>query len=80
MGKAEPLAMVKAGTATFTRYETSDLQTRITGDLAAVTGRLQRTRNIGGRIASEDWQFRKVYRRDASSWRVISYFAWELPR
>jgi hypothetical protein len=43
-------------------------------------GGLQRTRNFSGRVASEDWLFRKVYRRDASGWRVISYHAWESPR
>jgi creatinine amidohydrolase/Fe(II)-dependent formamide hydrolase-like protein/ketosteroid isomerase-like protein len=80
MGKAEALAIYKAGGATFSRFETSDLRRRVTGDLAVVTGRLQRTRNVSGRPASDDWQFRKVYRRDGSGWRVISYFAWELPK
>ena len=75
MNKAEALAAIKDGAATFTRFETSDVHPRVTGDLALVTGRLQRTRN--SRRASEDWQFRKVYRRDASGWRVISYHAWE---
>jgi creatinine amidohydrolase/Fe(II)-dependent formamide hydrolase-like protein/ketosteroid isomerase-like protein len=79
MSKAEALAMFKNGTATFSRFETSDVHPRITGDLAVVTGRLQRTRNFSGRTASEDWQFRKVYRREGSGWRVISYHAWESP-
>ena len=78
MGKAQALAMYTGGTpATFTCFETSDVRTSVTGDLAVVTGRLQRTRNFTGRVASEDWHFRKVYRRDASGWRVISYQAWE---
>jgi len=80
MGKAQALAMYKDGAAAFTRFETSNLHPRVTGDVAVVTGRLQRTRNFSGRVASEDWQFRKVYRRDASGWRVISYHAWETPR
>jgi creatinine amidohydrolase/Fe(II)-dependent formamide hydrolase-like protein/ketosteroid isomerase-like protein len=80
MGKAQAQAMYKGGAATFTRFETADVHPRVTGDLAVVTGRLQRTRNFGGRVASEDWQFRKVYRRDASGWRVISYHAWESPK
>jgi ketosteroid isomerase-like protein len=88
MGKGEALAIYKDGGATFSRFETSDLHPRVTGDLAVVTGRLQRTRNFtpstslraGGGVASDDWQFRKVYRRDPSGWRVISYFAWELPK
>lgn len=77
MNKADALAMYKGGGATFSRFETSDVETRVTGDLAVVTGRLQRTRNFSGRVASEDWHFRKVYRRDAAGWRVISYHAWE---
>ena len=80
MGKAEALAMHKSGAATFARFETSDIHRRVTGDVAVVTGRLQRTRDFNGRVAMEDWRFRKVYRRDASGWRVISYHAWEMPR
>ena len=80
IGKAEALAMYKDGAATFTRFETADVHPRVTGDLAVVTGRLQRTRNFSGREASEEWRFRKVYRRDASGWRVISYQAWEPPK
>jgi creatinine amidohydrolase/Fe(II)-dependent formamide hydrolase-like protein/ketosteroid isomerase-like protein len=80
MGKAGALAIFKDGGATFSRFETSDVHPRVTGDLAVVTGRLQRTRNFSGRVAAEDWRFRKVYRRDASGWRVIGYFAWELPK
>jgi len=80
MAKVQALAMYKDGAAAFTRFETSNLHSRVTGDVAVVTGRLQRTRNFSGRVASEDWQFRKVYRRDASGWRVISYHAWEAPQ
>ena len=80
MAKVQALAMYKDGAAAFTRFETSNLHPRVTGDVAVVTGRLQRTRNFSGRVASEDWQFRKVYRRDASGWRVISYHAWEAPQ
>ena len=80
MSKAEALAMFKDGTATFTRFETSDVHPRVTGDLAVVTGRVQWTRDFSGGVASEDWVFRKVYRRDASGWRVIGYHAWELPK
>ena len=80
MAKVQALAIYKDGAAAFTRFETSNLHPRVTGDVAVVTGRLQRTRNFSGRVASEDWQFRKVYRRDASGWRVNSYHAWEAPQ
>jgi creatinine amidohydrolase len=80
MNKAEALANVKVGGATFSRVESSDVHSRVTGDLAVVTGRLQRTRNSSGRVAPENWLFRKVYRRDAQGWRVIGYQAWESPQ
>ena len=79
MNKADALAIHKTGGATFSRYETSEVDPRVTGDLAVVTGRLRRTRNFGGREGSDNWLFRKVYRRDASGWRVISYHAWPSP-
>ena len=78
--KSEALAVVKNGAITFSRFESSDVRARVSGDVAIATGRLQRTRNAGGRAASDDWRFRKVYRREASGWRVISYQAWELPK
>ena len=88
MNKAEAMATFKDGSTTFTRFETSDVHPRVTGDLAVVTGRLQRTRNVGpstslrpaGGPVSEEWRFRKVYRRDASGWRVICYHGWEPPK
>jgi len=80
IGKAEALAAHKDGGATFSRFETSDVHPRVTGDVAVVTGRLQRARSASGRLVVDDWQFRKVYRRDPAGWRVISYFAWELPK
>jgi creatinine amidohydrolase len=79
--KADALALVKNASAPFTRVETSDLHPRITGDIAVVTGRLQRTGpGPNARVVSDDWRFRKVYRRDPSGWRVISYHAWEPPK
>jgi creatinine amidohydrolase/Fe(II)-dependent formamide hydrolase-like protein/ketosteroid isomerase-like protein len=79
MSKAEALA-AHTGGATFSRVESSEVRPRVTGDLAVVTGRLQRARSAEGGVATDDWRFRKVYRRDASGWRVISYHAWETPK
>ena len=76
IGKAKALAMVEEGAATFSRFETSNVHSRVSGDVAVVTGRLQRARNS----VADDWHFRKVYRRDASGWRVISYQASEPPK
>jgi creatinine amidohydrolase/Fe(II)-dependent formamide hydrolase-like protein/ketosteroid isomerase-like protein len=79
MNKTDALATFKGGPATFTRFETAGVHPRVTGDLAVVTGRVQRTRSTNGSAASEDWHFRKVYRREKTGWRVISYHAWEPP-
>jgi creatinine amidohydrolase/Fe(II)-dependent formamide hydrolase-like protein/ketosteroid isomerase-like protein len=76
MTKAEALAPLKQGAGVFARVESSDVHPRVTGDIAVVTGRLHRTRSAGS-APPDNWNFRKVYRRDASGWRVISYQAWE---
>ena len=78
MNKAEALAPFREGRNLLSRVESSDVHPRVTGDIAIVTGRLHRTRTGAGAVA-DNWNFRKVYRRDASGWRVISYHAWEPP-
>lgn len=78
-GKAQLLAMWRSRAPEFSKYETSNIVVREYGDTAVVTGRLRRTRDFGGRIASDDWQFTKVYVRRGSAWRVASYHASESP-
>lgn len=63
----------------FSRYATSNVDTRVHGDCAIVTGMLERARDFGGRTAEEHWQFMKVYVREGGRWRVTAYQASEAP-
>lgn len=75
LSKAESLGMFGAGGMKFDRYESSDTQSRVYGDSAIVTGRIQRTRTLGGKTLHDDWRFTKVYLRRAGSWQVVSFHA-----
>lgn len=77
MTKTEVLAFARSGRMKFLRYATSDLNIRVYGDAAVVTGRLQRTRTLNGQEISDDWRFTKVYTRQAQTWRVVSFHASE---
>jgi ketosteroid isomerase-like protein len=77
MTKEVALSFAKSGRMSFSRYVTSDIHIRVHGDMAAVTGRLQRTRTISGKELSDDWRFTKVYVRQDRQWRVVSFHASE---
>ena len=79
MKKGELTKFVESGRMKFQRYETSDLNFRIYGQSAVVTGRLQRKRAINGRAMEDDWRFIKVYQRTTDGWRVVSFHASEAP-
>jgi hypothetical protein len=75
MSKAEALRMWKAVPVKFTRYESTEIATRVEGNVAVVTGRLIRARSFGERSSEERWYFTKVYRMSKGSWRVIAFHA-----
>lgn len=75
--KAESLAFLRSGRMKFQRYESTDVQARLYGDCAVVTGRVLRTRNIGDKEVSDDWRFTKVYARLSGKWRVVAWQASE---
>ena len=75
LSKAEALAVVRVAKVRFPRYETSDIRVRVYGDAAVVTGRLRRTRQMGETAVEDDWQFTKVYVRQADRWRVVAFHA-----
>lgn len=79
MKKGELIRFVNSGRMKFQRYETSDLNFRVYGQSAVVTGRLQRKREINGRTLEDDWRFTKVYQRCDDGWRVVSFHASESP-
>jgi hypothetical protein len=79
MSRAEALAFARTGRMRFERYESSDVKIRVYGDAAVVTGRIQRTRVVGGERRADDWRFTKVYARRDGAWRVVSFHASEGP-
>jgi ketosteroid isomerase-like protein len=77
MKKRELIAFVQSGRMKFLAYDTSDVNIRIFGQTAIVTGRLQRKRTINGNEVDDDWRFTKIYIRGANGWRVASFHASE---
>lgn len=78
--KADALAFARSGKMKFQRYETTDVQLRVYGDAAVVTGHLLRTRTIKDTEVSDDWRFTKVYIRSSGNWRVVSWQGSESPQ
>lgn len=79
MNRDTALAVARSGRIQFERYETSAIETRVYGDTAIVTGRLERTRRKGDQLQEDHWQFTKVYLRQDGRWRVIVFDASEAP-
>jgi uncharacterized protein (TIGR02246 family) len=75
LNKTDSLGMFKIGGMKFDRYESSDIQSRVYGETAIVTGRIKRTRTMGGKTMDDDWRFTKVYLRRAGNWQVVSFHA-----
>jgi ketosteroid isomerase-like protein len=75
MTKTEALAPLRSGRMKFQRYETSDLQVHVRDTTAVVAGRLQRTRDVAGRVAEDDWRFTKVYWRSPRGWLIVAFHA-----
>ncbi|HUP48210.1 MAG TPA: nuclear transport factor 2 family protein [Thermoanaerobaculia bacterium] len=75
MKKAAALAVWRAGHLRFQRYDTYDVDVRVFDDTAVVTGRLERTRDIGARTMIEEWYFTKTYARRNGVWRVVAFHA-----
>ncbi len=79
MKKADVLAFARSGRMKFESYATSNVQVRMYGDMALVTGRLKRSRTLNGQAIDDNWQFTKVYRRSNGQWRVIYFQASDVP-
>jgi uncharacterized protein (TIGR02246 family) len=72
--------LFRSGRMKFDRYESSDIQVRVHGDSAIVTGRIQRSRVNDGRTFADDWQFTKVYVRRGGDWKVVAFHASATPK
>ena len=77
--KEQLLKMWRSMKVTFTSYATSNVRVRCDGSTAVVTGRLQRSRDFGGRIRNEDWLFTKTYAQVDGQWKVVAYHASTAP-
>lgn len=77
--KSELLDMWRSMKVAFSDYSTSDVAVQVLGTTAVVTGRLHRSRDFGGRVATEDWLFTKTYAQIDGQWQVVAYHASEAP-
>ena len=77
--KEQLLKMWRSMKVTFTSYTTSNVKVRFDGNTAVVTGRLQRSRDFGGRTRNEDWLFTKTYAQVDGQWKVVAYHASTTP-
>ena len=75
MNKATALAFARSGRMKFQTYETSNLQVRLFGDIAIVSGRMKRSRTLQGNSVTDDWSFTKVYQRKDRRWQVVHFQA-----
>ena len=75
MNKTDSLAVWRSGQFKFDKYQTSEVDIRIYGDAAVVTGRLLRTRTFNGRTADDNWRFTKMYIKQRGQWKVVAYHA-----
>jgi len=79
MKRSEVIAFARSGGMKFENYSTSDIQVRIYGDIALVSGRMKRSRTLQGQPIDDHWQFTKVYTRKDGQWRVVNFQASEAP-
>ena len=79
MKKSDVLAFVRSGRMKFAIYSTSNLQVRLYGDTAVVTGRMKRSRTLNGQSIEDNWQFTKIYRFTEGQWRVLHFQASDAP-
>lgn len=77
--KPELLDMWRSMKVVFADYSTTDVTIEVFGTTAVVTGRLHRSRDFGGRVATEDWLFTKTYAQLEGRWQVVAYHASEAP-
>ncbi|HKA21397.1 MAG TPA: nuclear transport factor 2 family protein [Blastocatellia bacterium] len=76
MTKAEALSMLRSSQMKFTWYDTSSLRIQVYGDVAVVTGRLDRIRESPqDNIVTDKFQFTKVYIRRSAKWQVVAWHA-----
>ena len=75
MNKNDSLAVWRSGQFKFDKYQTSEIDIRVYGDAAVVTGKVLRTRTFNGRTVDDNWRFTKMYIKQRGQWKVVAYHA-----
>jgi ketosteroid isomerase-like protein len=73
--KPDVIGVWRSGRMKFQRYDTSNIRILVYDNAAVVTGRVQRSREVGGRVADDDWNFTKTYVRRNGRWQVAAFHA-----
>jgi ketosteroid isomerase-like protein len=74
-GKRDMLKAVAARKAEIDPFETEDVNVRIYGDTAVVTGRFTQTAHLGERSETNQFRYTDVYHRTRRGWQAISAHA-----
>ena len=74
-GKRDMLQAVAARKAEIHPFETEDVNVRIYGDTAVVTGRFTQTAHLGERSETNQFRYTDVYHRTRRGWQAISAHA-----
>jgi uncharacterized protein (TIGR02246 family) len=80
LSKPDLLKMWRSMKLSFSEYATTAVEVHVFGETAVVTGRLHRSRDFGGRAATEDWLFTKTYAQLDGQWKVVAYHASIAPK
>jgi ketosteroid isomerase-like protein len=78
-GKAELLQAIASPRATTQPFETEQVQVRVWGDAAVLTGRFTQTATVDGKAATTTYRYTDVYIRGPAGWRAVSAQATEVP-
>ena len=78
-GKADLLAAIASPRAVAKPFETEQVQVRVWGDSAAVTGRFTQTVTLDGKATTATYRYTDVYVRGPQGWRAVSAHATEAP-
>ena len=71
--KAQILADFKSGEIKFEGYDLDDLQVRVYGDTAVVTGRSTQKGKAYGQDAAGQYRFTRVYVKKDGSWKSVAF-------
>jgi len=73
--KSRMIGDLKSGEVKFQSADVDDLQVRVYGDAAVVTGRHTQKAQSGGNDISGQYRFTRVYVRQKGEWKAVAYQA-----